>query len=118
VTCVIAAIFLFNPGSYVYTQSGMRINAVQQLVFYLPLFYVTAAGALLLPFRTVRAHWHAVWFAVFCAAILMGLLRESTLLPTLGDPELDLLAAFVPFVVGTVFLLVAVRSLAAEATAK
>lgn len=118
VTCVIAATFLFNPDSYTYTQSGTRVNAVQQVVFYLPLFYVTAAGILLLPFRATRAHLHPVWFVIFCAAILVGLLRESTLIPTLGDPELDLLAAFVPFVVGTVCLLLTVRSLAAEATAK
>jgi hypothetical protein len=118
VTCIIAATFLFNPDSYTYTQSGTRVNAVQQVVFYLPLFYVTAVGVLLLPFRMGRVHRHAVWFAVFCAVILMGLLRESTLIPTLGDPELDLLAAFVPFVVGTVCLLLAVRSLAAEGAAK
>jgi hypothetical protein len=117
VTCVIAAIFLFDPGSYTYTQSGTRINAVQQVVFYLPLFYVTAAGVLLLSLRATRAHLHPVWFAIFCAAILVGLLRESTLIPTLGDPELDLLAAFVPFVAGTVCLFLTVRSLAAEAIA-
>jgi hypothetical protein len=61
-----------------------------------------------------RAHLHPVWFAVFCAAILVGLLRESTL----GDPEPDLLAAFVPFVMGTMCLLLTVRSLAEEATAQ
>ena len=85
------------------------------MVFYLPLFYVTVVVVLLLPFRAARAHWHPVWFVLCCAAILLGLLRESTLIPTLRDPELDLLAAFGPFVVGSVCLLLTVRSLTTEA---
>jgi hypothetical protein len=118
-TILIAAAFLFNPASYTYTQSGTRIRAAQQVVFYLPLFYVTAVGVLLLPLQAARAHLlHPVWFALVCAAILVGMLRESTLIPTLGNPELDVLAAFVPFVVGTMCLLMTVRSLAAEAMAK
>jgi hypothetical protein len=110
----IAAASLFNPSSYTFTQSGSHVNAVQQVVFYLPLFCVTAAGVFILPFRATRPRQHLVWFALFCAAILVGLLRESTIIPTLGDPELDVLMAFVPFALGSLCLLMMVRSLAAE----
>jgi hypothetical protein len=111
---VIAAAFLFNPSSYTFTASGTHVHAVQLVVFYLTLFVVTVAGVFLLPFRAARSRAHPVWFALFCAAILMGLLRESTILPTLGDPELDVLIAFVPFALGSFFLLMTGRALAAE----
>jgi len=111
---VIAAAFLFNPSSYTFTQSGGHVNAVQQAVFYLPLLYVTAAGALSLPWRAMRSRPQAIWLALFCAAILVGLLREAAIIPALGDPLLDLLAAFVPFTLGSVCLLIAVRSLRVE----
>ena len=111
---VIASVFLFNPSSYSFTENGTHVNAVQQLVFFLPLFFVTAAGVLLLPFGAERSRAHPIWFALFCGAILIGLLREATIIPTLGDPELDLLVAFVPFALGSFFLLMTVRFLAVE----
>jgi hypothetical protein len=111
---VIAAAFLFNPGTYTFTHRGSQINAVQQLVFFLPLFFVTAAGVFTLPLGTARSDQRRVWFALCCAAILLGLLRESTIIPSLGDPELDLLVAFGPFSVGSFCLFMTVRSLAAK----
>jgi hypothetical protein len=117
VAVVIASVFLFNPNSYTYTHSGSRINAVQQLVFWVPLFYVTAVGILLLPFRVMHGSWHPLWFAFCCATLLAGLLRESTIIPSLGSPELDLLVAFLPFLVATFCLFMTVRTLAGERTA-
>jgi hypothetical protein len=115
---VIASASLFNPGSYTFTESGGHANAVQQVVFYLPLFYVNVAGLLILPFSAARSRQHPLWFALFSAAILVGVLRESTIIPTLGDPELDLLVAFGPFVLGCFCLLMTIRSLAVETAPK
>ncbi len=114
VVVIIASSFLFNPSSYTYTHSGSRINAVQQVVFYLPLFYVTAVGVLLLPFKAASGRRHPLWFALCCAALLLGLLRESTIIPSLGDPVLDLLAAFVPFLVAAFCLFITVQAVGAE----
>lgn len=111
---VIASAFLFNSSTYTTTQSGSQIHAVQQVVFYLPLFYVTAAGVLIVLFRAARSSRHLIWFGLFSAAILIGLLSEATIIPSLGDPELDLLVAFGPFALGSFFLLMTARSLAVE----
>jgi hypothetical protein len=117
-TTILAAVFLFNPNSYTYAQSGARMHAAQQVVFFLPLFYTTAAGVLLLPLRAARARLHPMWFALCCAALLVGLLRESRLIPSLGDPELDLLMAFGPFVAAALCLLLTIRSLVVETNAQ
>jgi hypothetical protein len=113
-TIAIAAVVLFDPTTYTFTQSGGRVNAVQQAVFYLPLVFVTAAGVLGLPTRAMRTRPQSIWVALCCGAVLVGLLREATIIPALGDPLLDLLAAFVPFTLGSVCLLIAVRSLYIE----
>jgi hypothetical protein len=118
VTVVVASLFLFNPSSYTYTHSGSRVNAVQQLVFWVPLFYVTVVGIVLLPWRAAHGKWHPVWFGPCCAVLLIGLLRESTLIPSLGDPELDLLVAFVPFLLASFCLFMTGRTLAAAGAPK
>jgi hypothetical protein len=104
----IASVVLLNPSS----------GAKQQLVYWVPLFYVTAVGVLLLPLRATRGCWHPLWLALCFAALLVGLLRESTIIPSSGNPELDLLAAFVPFVVATFCLFLTMRSLAAESMSR
>lgn len=71
-TVIIADAFLFDPSTYTYTQSGTRINAVQQVVFYLPTFFVTTSGVLTLLLTSARSRPQAIWFAAFSAAILVG----------------------------------------------
>ncbi len=116
IAVLIAALYLFNPGTYTFTYKGNRQHAVQQQVFYLPLFVTTAIGAILLPFLAVRSkdaalRGHLIWFGLFAAFVGVGLLRESVIIPLSADPLIDMLVAFVPFTVAGISLCLAVRSL-------
>lgn len=109
----VAAVYLYDPASY--TASGHHV--AQQGVFYLPLVVVLLLGAtvptavaLARPderaLRTAR-----LWFAAFATLAFVGMLRESTLLPSSGEPMVDLLLAFGPFALGGVCLWLSARSL-------
>ncbi|WP_168207621.1 hypothetical protein [Microlunatus elymi] len=50
--------------------------------------------------------------AGFAILIFVGLLRESKILPDLGDPVANLAVAFVPFVAASVMLIIGARSAA------
>jgi hypothetical protein len=83
---------------------------VQVPVYWLPMLVPTAAGAIALFVVAVgaarRSRARAVCVGVFEALIFIGLLRESELLPDLGDPLVNLLVSFVPFVIGGIVLAV------------
>ena len=111
----VAAVYLYDPASY--RVSGHHV--AQQGVFYLPLVVVLVLGASVptamafarpseRALRTAR-----LWFATFATLALVGMLRESTLLPSSGEPMVDLLLAFGPFALSGVCLLLSVRSLRA-----
>ena len=115
VSILIAVAYLFNPSTYTVTVSGATQNAAQQGVFWLPPFVTFAAGAVGLPVfalghkdATVRRH--AVWFGLFFVLELLGILRESTLIPSAGDPFVDLLVAFIPFTAGGFCLFASARA--------
>jgi hypothetical protein len=116
VAIVIAALYLFNSQTYTYTHTGNRENAVQQLVFYIPLFAANLIGVLLLFLLALRSkdstlRMHLIWLTLFPAFVLVGLLREAVIIPVSGNPLLDMLVAFVPFTLAAVSLCLAVRSL-------
>ena len=55
--------------------------------------------------------WQSISFDVFAALVLVGMLREATLIPASGDSLVDLLVAFVPFTMGGVCLLMSATRL-------
>lgn len=110
----IASFYLLNPSAYAITSSGGVNHAAQQEVFWLPAFTAVTIGAASLVsqrLKSIELHGFSTLFALFFIAEFVGILRESTIIPSLGDPLLDLLAAFVPFSAGSVFLFMNARNL-------
>jgi hypothetical protein len=116
VSVVVAFVYLFNPSTYTVTESGGTQHVAQQGIFWLPAFVAFAAGVgglpvLALVTRDATARRHAIWFGLFFVIELLGILKESLLIPSSGDPFVDLLAAFIPFTVGGLCLLASALSL-------
>ncbi|HEV2389781.1 MAG TPA: hypothetical protein VGS04_03560 [Nitrososphaerales archaeon] len=91
-------------------------HVAQQAVFWLPPFVVSVAGAVAVLFfalklRDSAVRRHAVWFGSFFGLELIGMLRESALIPSSGDPLVDLLVAFIPFTAGGLCLLASALTL-------
>jgi hypothetical protein len=110
----IAAFYLLNSSTYVIISSGGVEHAAQQEIFWLPAFTAMTIGAASLVsqrLKSIEVRGFSTWFALFFIAEFVGILRESTIIPSLGDPLLDLLAAFVPFSAGSVFLFMSARNL-------
>ena len=85
------------------TASGAGGAMRQEVSFFLPVLLslvlaaaVAASGAIRSTGARQRACW---WFTAFAGLILVGFLREASILPSL-EPLVDLLAAFGPFVLG------------------
>jgi hypothetical protein len=95
--CAIAGIFLFSPSLTAYVRTSEGSAASQQVVFYLPFFVGTALVAID-AVRTPR--WPLAVFGLF---IFLGNVRESGTI-SLGDPYVNLLAAFVPFTLAALVL--------------
>jgi hypothetical protein len=109
----IAAFYLLNPGTYVITSSVGVEHAAEEEVFWLPAFtamIIGAASLLSQRLSSIESGGFSTWFTLFFIAEFVGIMRESTIIPSFGDPLLDLLAAFVPFSVGSVFLYMSARS--------
>jgi hypothetical protein len=98
---VLAATFLLDPSSY--TTSHGRV--AQQAVFYLPLVVVLVIGLVVPLVRAAREAGDRalrrarLWFGGFSGLALVGVLREATVIPSSGEPLVDLLVAFGPLVV-------------------
>jgi hypothetical protein len=105
VSLAVSIPFLAIPSSFVRNRYHEQ---VQLPVYWLPLLVSTAAAATLLVLtgRAVRgrARVRAFLVAGFELLLFLGLLRESELLPDLGDPLLNLLVSFVPFAVGGILI--------------
>ena len=106
---VIGAGFVGIPATFVLNQYGEQ---VQLVVYWLPLLVATAVGCIALlaaaAISTTLLTARLRLIAVFEGLLFVGLLRESLILPDLGDPLLNLLVSFVPFVIGAVLLAVSV----------
>ncbi len=54
------------------------------------------------------------WYAGFTVLLLIGALREATIIPSSGEPLVDLLLAFVPFAAAGICLFLSLRILIAD----
>jgi MFS family permease len=102
----ISTFYLLNPATFVLNQYGYQI---QQAVYFLPMLTAVLVGSVLLLLAAFASRGRAArlpffWLGLFAALVFVGLLRESLILPDLGDPLIDLLAAFVPFFMSSICL--------------
>jgi hypothetical protein len=117
----LSLVYLLNPATYTISYSGTTQHVAQQTVFWLPAFLTLSVGIVaLLPFalksKEVNVRRHAFWFVLFATLVLVGLLKEATVIPSSGDPLTDLLLAFVPFTVGSLSLYQSSRTLQVTAS--
>lgn len=102
---------------YLFTISvGSSQHVVQQPVFYLPVIFVILVGIIELPILAIISknspiRTHLTWFSLSMFLILVGALREATVIPSSGEPLIDLLVAFGPFTAASVCLYLSARSL-------
>jgi hypothetical protein len=111
-TVTLSSSYLFDSGTYWITFSNGVQHVAQQKIFYLPLVWTLAISAALpaiISLKSVDAvkRGHAKWFGLFAAVVSVGVLRETTIIPSSGDPLTDLLVSFVPFALGSFCLLIA-----------
>ena len=100
-----AVLGLLTPDSYRIV-SGGGVRYVQQPLFFLPLLVVLFAGAARLPTWLDQARLGTAqpWVAALATFMLLGMLRESTIIPATDQPILDLLLAFGPFTLASLCL--------------
>jgi|GEM_PF-2903465 len=110
VTIAIAVFYLLtlsvNPSQHV----------AQQPVFFLPVIFVISIGIVELPILAIMSRnsslrKHLAWFSLSMFLIFVGALREATIIPSSGEPWIDLLAAFGPFTAASFCLYMSTRSL-------
>ena len=106
--CAVAIVFLAVPSTFVLNQYREQ---VQLPIYWLPLLVGSLAGSIML-FTVARSagalRGRVTYAGVFAALLFFGLLREAGVIPDLGDPIVNLLISFIPFVVAAVFLDIAV----------
>jgi hypothetical protein len=111
----VSSLFLFNPATYKVTIIGSQEHVAQQTVFWFPLFLALVVSALTAFYisrkNNISLRRYSILFGLCCSLILLGTLRESTIIPSAGDPLTDLLVAFLPFIAGSFCILMAARSL-------
>ena len=116
---VIASAFLLDPATYTVTDVGGATRVAQEGVFWLPPFATLIIGAIVVSVSArgraeALTRAPAFWLAVFMASEVIGILKESNLVPSSGDPFADMLLAFVPFEVGSLSLALGANSLRSE----
>jgi hypothetical protein len=109
----ISVFYLANPATFILNIYGLQ---VQRPVYWLPMLIPAFAGALLLflvafNLRKTGKREYLLWMGAYAAFVLVGLLKESLIIPSLGDPLTDLLVAYIPFVSGSLCLGFGARSL-------
>ncbi|HEY4152782.1 MAG TPA: hypothetical protein VGM38_05625, partial [Pseudolysinimonas sp.] len=110
VSLIVGGVFVFVPSTFVLNQYREQI---QLAVYWVPLLVAAGGGSIALFVASadtstlLRSRLRLI--GLFEGLLFVGLLRESQILPDLGDPLLNLLVSFVPFVVGAVLLAIAVR---------
>jgi hypothetical protein len=117
----LSLVYLLNPATYTISYSGTTQHVAQQTVFWIPAFLTLSFGIVaLLPAalrsQEVNVRRHAFWFVLFATLVLVGLLKEATVIPSSGDPLADLLLAFVPFTAGSLSLYQSSRMLRVTAS--
>lgn len=115
----IAAVYLLDRHTFITNVYDVQ---VQRKIYWAPMLATTISGAAALFLsawqrRTMRDFAIAAWMAVFALLIFVGLLRESLIVPDLGDPLANLLAAFGPFALAGICLSLAASILENESLA-
>jgi len=102
---VVAALVLLSPDRY-RVVSGGDVRYVQETVFFVPVFVALAVGVAWLPswLSPVERHSARPWLAAVAALLVVGLLREATIVPSTDQPIIDLALAFVPFTLASLCL--------------
>lgn len=115
---IVAAYYLFVPSALVITVSGGVQHVAQQPIYFVPLFFTLLVELIAIPFLARNSSRKvAAWWALFVGLVLVGLLREATVIPSTGEPILDLLLAFGPFTLGGLCLWMSLRTLLSSARA-
>jgi hypothetical protein len=95
--------------------TGPSGHVAQQPIFFLPIIFVILVGMIELPIMTFMSQSflrkHFAWFSLTIFLIFIGALREATIIPSSGEPWIDLLAAFGPFTLASFCLFMSARSL-------
>ena len=93
---LVAVPLLVVPATFVLNRYGEQ---VQLPVYWAPMLAVSGLGVVVLlrGSRSVEVDEAGRLLGVFDALVLLGLLRESGIIPDLGDGLVNLLVAFVPF---------------------
>jgi hypothetical protein len=98
--------YLLNP---LIIYSGGVEHVPQQTIYFLPLFVTAVLGSVLVPLSILEKERASrridMWFGAFSIFTLIGVLREATLIPSSGNPLVNLLVAFGPFTIAAVCLL-------------
>ncbi len=105
----IALIFLFDTQTYTVTIVGGTMHVAQEAIFWLPPAVTMIVGAicgLIIALKGVptATSSQGIYLILFFFLEIVGMLKESNIIQSLGDPFADLLLAFVPFSAGAVCL--------------
>jgi hypothetical protein len=103
---VVSAFNLVDPNTFILNQYGFQ---TQRAVYFYPMLITTLVGSALLflvafVIQERAARPPLFWLGVYAALVFVGLLRESLIIPDLGNPLTNLLVAFVPFFMGSLCL--------------
>jgi hypothetical protein len=115
---MIALAYLFDPGTYTVTTIAGTRHVAQEPVFWLPAFVTMLVGLVSLPIATARTgavdpteRRQARLVASCFGLCILGSMKESNFIPSLGDPLLDMLLAFVPYTAASLCLLLSAMGL-------
>jgi hypothetical protein len=108
---------LANAGAAATAEQRALHHVPQQPAFFLPLLLVLGISTIVLAWlATTRDAEHGTrglvaWFSGFTGLVLVGCLREATIIPSSGEPLVDLLVAFGPFAAAGVCLYLGLATL-------
>lgn len=113
---ILSGAFLLNPSTYSTSQSEGTQHVPQQTIFWLPVLVTMAIGLTGILAKRIRLEnrglsLSSLWLFLFFVSALIGILKESNIIPTLGDPFADLLVAFIPFTLASIFIYASARTL-------
>ncbi|ALE05648.1 hypothetical protein AL755_09405 [Arthrobacter sp. ERGS1:01] len=104
-TVIISGFFLSAPETFIHNSNNQQI---QLAVYWLPLLLPTAVGSIALfsaaALSRSEGRRRTILVGAFESLLFLGLLRESGILQDLGDPLINLLVSFVPFMLAALFL--------------
>jgi cytochrome bd-type quinol oxidase subunit 2 len=115
VTSLLIAGWLLASAAITAAANGSAGELPQQPIYFLPVLLALGISGLIMLLLAVRPGeptWlrsTVGWFAAFAGLGMIGSLREATIIPSTGNPQLDLLIAFLPFTAGGVCLFVSGR---------